>query len=479
MTVLLLVLLAEVNLHPLFSDGMVLQRDQPCPVWGTAAPGEDIVVALAGREKSTKAGADGRWSVKLDPLPAGGPHELKVNGTVVRDVMIGEVWLAAGATNMEMPLKAALIGKTQPDEGPVPMIRFFVVPNRRSDHPEKDVKGAWRTSRSETVSEVSAQAYFFAREIQQRLKVPVGVLQATVENSAIELWIGLHSIQASPSMSRSTLFRRLEVAHYELILARYRGSVQRAEEARAKGEPVPPVLAKPVPPPGTSGIYNAMIAPILPYALRGAIFDQGEADFYRTLEYPALFSGLVQAWRADWGQGDFPFGFVQLAVRGGGRREQPEDTAFARLREAQARALRLPGVGMAVTIDLGDPRNKEDVGLRLAIWAEARVYGNSSLVSSGPIFESKKIEGSKVRITFKNVGGGLKANGDALKGFTLSGEFRRFVPASAAIEGDSVIVWSEGVEWPAAVRYAWGDNPECTLFNKEGLPAAPFRTDDW
>jgi sialate O-acetylesterase len=478
MTVLLLLLLAEVKLHPVFSEGMVLQRDQPCPVWGTSAPGEDIVVALAGREKSAKAGADGRWSLKLDPLPAGGPHELKVNGTVVRDVMIGEVWLAAGGTNMEMPLKAAQIGRTQPDDGPVPMIRFFVVPSRRSEQPEKDVQATWRTSRSETVSEVSASAYFFAREIQQRLKVPVGILQATAGNTAIEQWIGLHSIQASPGMSRSTLFRRLEASHYELVLARYRGSVQRAEEARAKGEPAPPILPQPVPPPGTSGIYNAMIAPIMPYGMKGAIFDQGEADLFRTLEYPALFSGLVQSWRSDWGQGEFPFGFVQLAVRGD-RRDAPEDTATARIRESQARALRLPGVGMAVSIDLGDPRNKEDVGLRLALWAEARVYGKSGLVSSGPIFESMKSEGSKIRLRFKNVGSGLQAKDDVLRGFTISGEFRRFIPASAAIEGDTVVVWSEGTHWPAAVRYAWADNPDCTLFNKEGLPAAPFRTDDW
>ena len=476
MRVLLLLLLvplgtpAPVTLHGLFADGMVLQRDQPCPVWGTSAPGEQIVVSLAGRKQSVKSGADGRWSLKLDPMPAGGPHELKVNGTVIRDVMIGEVWLAAGGSDMEMPLKAAQIGRTQPDEGPVPMIRFFIVPSGRSEQPEKDVRGGWRTNRSETVSEVSAVAYFFARDMQRRLKIPVGIVQATVENSSIELWIGAHSIQSNPAMARATLFKRLEKTHYELVLQRYRGSLLRAEEARAKGEPVPPILTKPAPPEGTSGIYNAMIAPILPYALKGMVFQQGEVDLLKTLEYKALFPGLVQAWRVDWSQGELPFCFVQLGPRGA-RRDEPEDTTLARFRDVQTSALRLPAVGMVVTADLGDPRNKEDVGLRLALWAEAR--------GSSPIFDSMKIEDNKVRITFKHVASGLKANGDALRGFTISGEFRRFVPANATIEGNSVVVWSEGIRWPAAVRYAWADNPDCTLLSQEGYPAAPFRTDNW
>lgn len=381
----------DLKLHALFTDGMVLQRDQPCPVWGTAAPGEEVSVSIVGRTKSAKAGADGRWSVKLDPMAAGGPHELKVNGTTVRDVMVGEVWLAAGGSNMHLPLKSALIAKTEPDEGPIPMVRFFVVPRSGSPEPEKDVPVAWRTSRSETVADVSAVAYFFAREIQRRLKVPVGVLQATAENSVADMWIGKHSHQSTPGMRRATLIHRMQKENYDIAYGLYLGSLQKAAEARRKGEPAPPILPKPMPPDGTSAFYNGMIAPLLPFALKGTIFYQGEAETWKTIEYESVFPGLIQAWRADWGQGNFPFGFVQLA-NFGTRGEEPEETALPRFREAQARALRLPDTGMAVTVDIGDPRdlrprNKEDVGARLALWAEARVYGKSDLVFSGPTYE--------------------------------------------------------------------------------------------
>jgi sialate O-acetylesterase len=471
------------KLHGLFGDGMVLQRDLPCPVWGTAGPGESITVEIFGRSKTTQAGADGRWSLKLDPLPAGGPHELKVNDHTIRDVLVGDVWLAAGGSNMAMPVREALIASTQPDEGPVAMVRFFVVPRRDEEDAQKDVEGAWKNNRSDAVADVSALAYYFARDLQRRIQVPVGFIQAAAADSMADAWIGKHALQSTPGLRRATVIHGMQKANYEIAYGRYLGSLKRAEEAKAKGEPIPPVLPKPPKPDGTSALYNGMIAPLVPFALKGAIWSQGEAESWRAPQYASLFPGLIQSWRSDWGQGDFAFGFLQLPNLGA-RRNEPEESALPRFRDAQLAALRLSGTGAAATIDLGQGneivfRNKEAAGRRLALWAEGKVYGKSSLVTSGPTIDVMKIEGSRVRITFKNIGGGLKANGDKLVGFQMASDFRKFYWADATIEGNSVVVTCEDVKWPAAVRYAYADNPECNLYNQEGLPALPFRTDSW
>lgn len=487
--VLLLLLCAPASvrpplkLHGLFGDGMVLQREIACPVWGTAAPGETVTVEICGRTKTVQVGPDGRWSVRLDPLPAGGPHELRVNDHAIRDVLVGDVWLAAGGSNMAMPVKEALIATTQPDEGPVAMVRFFVVPRREEDEPRKDVEGAWRSSRSEAVADVSALAYYFARDLQRRIQVPVGFIQAASADSMADAWIGKHSLGSTPGLRRATFLHGMQKDNYDIAYGRYLGSLKKAEDAKAKGEPVPEVLPKPVKPEGTSALYNGMIAPLLPFALKGAIFSQGEAESWRATQYESLLGGLIRSWRADWAQGEFPFGFLQLA-NVGARKDEPEETALPRFRDAQAQVLKLPGTGMAVTVDLGQPRevtfrNKEAAGRRLARWAEGKVYGKSDLVTSGPTFDAMKIEGSRVRITFKNVGGGLKGNGDKVVGFQMASDFRKFYWANATIEGNSVVVTCEDVKWPAAVRYAYADNPECNLYNQEGLPALPFRTDSW
>jgi sialate O-acetylesterase len=474
---------APLKLHGLFGDGMVLQRDIACPVWGTASPGEEIMVRIAGQKKTTRAGDDGRWSLKLDPLAAGGPHELTVNDHTFRDVLVGEVWLASGGSNMDMPVKAAQIAKTEPDDSPIPMIRFFVAPRGSEEAPQKDVVGAWKTNRSDAVADVSAVAYYFAREIQHRLKVPVGFLQATVESSLAEKWISKSALQANPSLRFLTVPQSMNQNNFNIANAWYLESVRKAEEAKKRGDPVPEVRPRPAPPGQMSVHYNAMVAPLVPYAIRGAVFYQGEAEYWRTGQYRAALSALIQDWRSDWGQGDFPFGFVQLANLGP-RTAEPEETALPRFRDAQTQVLSVPNTGMVVTVDIGDarndqPRNKEEVGRRLALWADAKVYGKSDLVFSGPLYDSIKIETSKVRIKFKNIGGGLKAGGDKLVGFQMAGDFRKFFWANAAIEGDTVVVWCDDVKWPAAVRYAYADNPECNLYNSEGLPASPFRTDNW
>jgi sialate O-acetylesterase len=472
----------EVTLHGLFGDGMILQRDTPCPVWGSAAPGTEIRVAILGQTKSTKAGADGRWMLRLDPIPAGGPHELRVNDRTIRDVLVGEVWLAAGGASMEMPVKAALLAKTEPDDSPVAMIRFFVVPRRDSDQPTNDVEGSWKSNRSEGVGEVSATAYYFARELRHRLQVPVGFIQACAEAAPGEMWISKEALAAVPGLRLLTIPQKLRQENYEIVHALYLESLRKAKEAEERGEKPPPLVPKVTKPPEFSATYNGMIAPLIPFAIRGAVLDQGDIETYRGFSYRSELTAMIEGWRKAWGQGEFPFGYVQVP-NAGRRDEEIRDTAMPRFREAQALCLKVPNTGMVVTVDLSNGttplRNKEEVGRRLALWAEHKAYGRTDVVYSGPVFDSLKIEGNKARLTFKNVGSGLKIAGDRLTGFSLASDFRRFFWASATIEGNSVVVTCEDIRWPAALRYGWADNGDCNLCNQEGLPAAPFRTDNW
>jgi sialate O-acetylesterase len=474
---------ADLKLNGLFGDGMILQRDIACPVWGTAGPGDEVTVSIHGQTKAAKAGADGRWSVKLDPLPAGGPHELKVNDRTIRDVMVGEVWLAVGGSNMDLPVKAALIAKTEPDDSPVAMIRFFVVPKGKSEKPEPDVTGAWKSNRSDGVADASATAYFFARNLRRRLGVPVGFIQASVEFSNGEMWLSKEMLAGMPGLRFLTVPHAIDMANYEIAHALYLDSVRKAKEAEDKGEKAPPVRPKLGKPMAFSGHWNAMVAPLVPFGIRGAILDQGEAETYRGSSYRSELAAIVNGWRKAWGQGEFPFGYVQVTNQGR-REEEIAETALPQFREAQSQGLRVPNTGMAVTVDLSDgstilPRNKEEVGRRLALWAEHKAYGKTDVVFSGPTFESIKIEGHKARIHFKNVGGGLKVGGQKLTGFSMASDFRRFFWADATIEGNSVVVTCDDVKWPAAVRYGWADNADGNLFNEEGLPASPFRTDSW
>src|SRR5262245_39290315 len=269
---------AEVRVHGLFGDGMVLQRDRPCPVWGTAAPGETVSVSLLEQSKTATVGPDGRWSVTLDPMPAGGPHELRVNDRTIHDVLIGEVWLASGDGNMNMPLKSAQIGSTEPDDNPIPMIRFFVVPRRQPIEPERDVQGSWRSNRSDTVQDVSAVAYFFSRELQRRLKVPVGILQTTADDSFSFMWASDRAIRAEPALGRNSFYQRMTLENFKVTHDIWERKVRKAEEARKRGEAAPPVPPEPVNTYALSGLYNGMIAPLIPFALRGAILYHGESE---------------------------------------------------------------------------------------------------------------------------------------------------------------------------------------------------------
>ncbi len=486
---------ADVRLARIFSDHAVLQRGKPVPVWGTAEPGERVTVEFRGQKISTVARDNGEWSVTLKPMPAGGPFQMTVRGNstvVLNDVLVGEVWVASGQSNMEWPVALSNNAEQEIAEANNPQIRLFVVPKAVADRPLKDLSGgAWQPCTSETVRNFSAAAYFFARELQRALKVPVGVIEAAWGGTPAESWTSKPTLMAHPSL-RYLLenWRRAEV-DYPLALENYQRQLaeweRAAAQARAEGKPEP---KKPDPPqdPRTSpwkpsGLFNAMIAPIVPYAIQGAIWYQGESNAGRACEYRTLFPAMIQDWREAWAQGDFPFLFVQLANFMPARPE-PSESAWAELREAQLMTLSLPKTGMAVAIDIGDandihPRNKQDVGKRLALNALAIAYGKK-VVSSGPIYERMKREGNAIRLYFKHVDGGLTTpNGEPLKGFAIAGADRKFVWADARIEGNTVVVSSPQVPEPVAVRYAWADNPVCNLYNRAGLPASPFRTDDW
>ncbi|MBV8880005.1 MAG: hypothetical protein JO332_08585, partial [Planctomycetaceae bacterium] len=306
---------APLRLHGLFADGMILQRDRPCPVWGSAAPGDPVRVAIAGQVKTVNAGADGRWSVKLDPLSAGGPHEMTVSAAeaiTVRDVLVGEVWVAAGASNMELPLKSAKIAQTESDEAAIGQLRFFVAPKGSADEPVHEIAGSWKSGRSEAAADFSAVAYYFAREIQRSEKVPVGVLQASQDNTRCDQWMSKRALRNSRGGRGILALYNMQMTSYENMIAMHRGSVMKAEEARKRGETVPPDPPAPPKPDPICDQYHARIAPLIPYAIRGAIYYQGEVELWRANSYDSVLGGLIQGWREDWGQGDFPFGYVQL-----------------------------------------------------------------------------------------------------------------------------------------------------------------------
>lgn len=473
---------ADVKLPALFSDNMVLQRGLACPVWGSAEPGEQVTVSIGGQKKTAEADKEGKWTLKLEPLPAGGPLELTVAGKntiVVKNVLVGEVWLCSGQSNMEMQVRGALNPKEEMEAANQPKIRYFHVPAGGAAKPATDVKASWKVCDPETVGGFSAVAYFFGRDLQKTLDVPVGLIHASVSGKAAECFTSLKVLEGLDGYRKQPDYYKEVMAEHRDLIEKHK---ERAGKAKAEGKPVPQAPEEPKSPPGDpASHYHAMIRPLVPYGIRGAIWYQGEANRGLPRFYRQLFPALIQNWRDDWGQGDFPFLYVQLANFRGRDPYPSEKAIWAELREVQLQSLAVPKTGMAVTIDIGEggnihPRNKQDVGKRLALAAGAVAYGND-LVYSGPLYDALKVEGDKARVRFKHTGGGLLAKGDKLKGFVIAADDKKFVWAEAKIDGASVLVWSDQVVKPAHVRYAWADNPDCNLYNKEGLPATPFRTD--
>ncbi|MBI1930030.1 sialate O-acetylesterase [Candidatus Poribacteria bacterium] len=479
---------AEVKPAGIFTDNLVLQQGIEVPIWGTGEPGEKVTVALNAQTKVCTTQNDGRWMVKLDPLKAGGPFELMITGEntiTLKNVLVGEVWVCAGQSNMEWPVNDSANSTEEIANANYPQIRLFTVPRRAANTPQNDVNGEWQQCSPATIGNFSAVAYFFGRELQKSINVPIGLIHTSWGGTRAELWTSRRALESEPELKgiidgykqKLTAYAKAMVT-YQKVLEKHNRAVAKAKEKGKKPPPDPTPPKAPGKEPST--LYNGMIAPLLPYAIRGVIWYQGESNAGGASRYRSLFPAMIKNWREDWGQGAFPFLFVQLA-NFIDRKPEPSESLWAELREAQLMARSVPKTAMVVTIDIGDakdihPKNKQEVGRRLSLTAQAIAY-DKKIVYSGPIYKSMQLEGSKVRLSFDHIGSGLEAKGEKLTGFAIAGKNRKFVWADARIEGNTVVVWSDQVSKPVAVRYAWADNPECNLYNKEGLPASPFRTD--
>jgi len=485
---------AEVKLPSLLSDGMVLQQGTKVNVWGTADPGERVTVTLKDQRVSGIADSEGQWKVKLGPLNAGGPFTMTVAGKntiTVHDVLVGEVWVASGQSNMTMAVSRVINAGDEIAHADYPTLRLFTVEMAVAGKPQRDVKGYWVATRPETVSDFSAVGYFFGRELLKALNVPVGIIHSSVGGTPAESWMSHSTLESDPAFKSILDIESKLLSPYPIsardVEEQFTQWRQAADKAESEGGllPAPPSIPddlrrdrwRP------AGLFNGMIMPLTLYAIRGVIWYQGEGNADRPFQYRKLFPALIRDWRRVWGEGDFPFLYVQIANWGA---YQPEDWPMTR--EAQLMALALPKTGMAVTIDIGDgsdihPKDKQTVGYRLALAAQGIAYGRD-VIYSGPVYKSMDVEGGKIRLRFQYAYGGLVAaknvwGGPELIGFEIAGDDQKFAAADAKIEGDTVVVHRDGLAHPVAVRYAWAMNPFCNLYNRAGLPTSPFRTDDW
>jgi sialate O-acetylesterase len=483
---------AEVRLHNLFTDHMVLQQGTSVPVWGWADDGEKITVEFAGKKASTTA-KNGKWMVRLKNLQPGRPDTLKVFGsqngkttTIQRsDVVVGEVWIASGQSNMEWALRQSFNSTNDITNSANHNIRLFTVPKLKLNEPTNNVNGSWKVCGPDSVPGFSAVAYYFARDLQKELDVPVGVIHTSWGGSPAEVWI------REEVMAEDKEYKRDILDAYAPQLPKLTNAIvqweKRKEAAKTSGTNFTermPSLWKP------AELYNGMIANVIPYAIHGAIWYQGESNAGRAWQYRRLFADMIENWRNDWDR-DFTFLEVQLAPWDKNKQRSleqitktPGDSDWAELREAQLLTTKkLKKVGMAVITDVGDkddihPTKKEPVGARLALLARKITYGEK-IVADGPTYKRASFKNGKAVLSFDNLDGGLDAKGGELTGFAIAGDDKKFVWAKAVIEDDKIVVSSPEVSAPAAVRYGWSDFPVVNLFNKAGLPATPFRTDDW
>ncbi|MBN2508575.1 MAG: sialate O-acetylesterase [Verrucomicrobia bacterium] len=473
---------ADVTLHGLFTDNMVLQQGVAIPVWGWASPGEEVQVGFDGSLITVTCPASGQWRVTFKARKAGGPKSLIAQGNnfvILTNILIGEVWIASGQSNMQWPLQRAFEPEAAIANSAHPQIRLYTVPRLKADAPQTNVNAAWQLCGPETVPGFSAVAYYFARDLQRALKVPVGIIHSSWGGSPAEVWTSEPALAANPAYRRDILeaHRAVYVKYLEATVRWQKDKLDAQQNGVPFSRRAPSVPWKP------GELYNGMIAPLIPYSIRGAIWYQGESNASRAWQYCDLLSDMIRNWRRDWGLGDFTFLQVQLAPYTD-ILPQPSESHWAELREAQWRvAQTLPNVGLAVITDVGEekdihPRRKEPVGARLALAARRIAYGQD-VVASGPAFKKMRIKNYQVFLTFDHVGGGLVARDGELKGFAICGKDRKFVWAQARIQGRQVVVSSPQVSKPVAVRYGWASFPVVNLWNKEGLPAIPFRTDDF
>jgi len=495
--------LADIKLPAMISDNMVLQQKTAAPLWGWAEPGEKVTVKgnwswLWG--KSVYADKDGKWFVKLKTPSAGGPYTISFKGNnsiTLSNVLIGEVWMCSGQSNMGWPVVMSLNADQEIKDANYPNLRLLTVPTKTAATPQSDCVASWTSCSPKTVPHFSAVAYFFGRYLHKELNIPIGLIHTSWGGTPAESWTKDEVLRSSeelmPIIDRyAAALKNLPAAmqEYNKQLKAWEIAAKQAKSENKKPPLRPNLPLGPDHPHSPSVLYNAMISPLIPYAVKGAIWYQGESNAGRAYQYRTLFPAMISNWRDDWQQ-DFTFLFVQLASLSRHAPQEtvvpqkglPKEDAWAELREAQLMALNLKKTGMAVAIDIGStndihPKNKQDVGKRLALWALAKDYGKD-IVCSGPLYKSMKIENDKIHISFDHVADGLVAKGDTLDGFAIAAADKKFVWADAHIDGDNVVVSSKDVPNPVAVRYAWDIYPFCNLFNKAGLPASPFRTDDW
>jgi len=529
----------DVKLPSIFGDHMVLQQEAQVPVWGTAQAGERVTVTVGDHTASTTAGVDGKWRVDLAPFPNGmAPTTMTVigkNTVSFQDVLVGDVWVCSGQSNMELPMVCASNQKDEIPKANDAQLRLFKVAPKLSLKPVSDLGGSWERCTPDTIRYFSAAGYFFGKELRADLKRPIGLIGTYWGGSTAQAWTSLSGLQKDPPFTRyldmykSNFDNFAQFSdHYDEREAAWKIAYQKWKDggnqdlanawvkavakAREEHQPEPPVdfATTPQEPPLPGGdqkapanLYNGMISPLVPYAIKGVAWYQGEYNSDDPMEYYDLLPRLIADWREKWGQGDFPFLIVQLpALFVIGDQDFPRkitSDSWDIIREAQMQTLKLPNTDMIVTLDIGGelhPSDKVDVGHRLALAARHHVYGEN-IVSSGPMFQSVKKEQNQMIISFTQVDGGLAIGTspfpdpkgshvlqppEKLAGFTIAGTDKNWVEADARIKGDTVVVSSPQVKDPASVRYGWGTgiyDAECNLYNKAGLPAAPFRTDDW
>ena len=445
---------AALKLPALIGDNMVLQQGQAVPLWGWAKKGAEVRVSIAGQSLSTKADDQGRWKVTLAKLETGGPHELTIKAgnesRTLKNVLVGEVWVCSGQSNMEMGVGVSKDAKQEIAAGNFPKIRLFTVERHNEPAPLDDCKGncRWAECSPATLTSgfwggFSAAAYYFGRELHKQLNVPIGLIHTSWGGTPAEVWTSRKALEAEPTLKD------------------YHGS----------------------------GMYNGMIAPLIPYGIRGAVWYQGEANIDGAYHYRTLLPTMIRNWRTDWGQGDFPFYIVQIAPFHYNAWLKPSDRAdprklqrCAELWDAQLLTHKtLPNTGLVVTTDITElgeihPHNKQEVGRRLALWALAKTYGRD-LVCSGPLYKSMSVEGRKVRLDFDYAQGLKSADGKPLSFFTIAAADQKFVPAEARIDGQTIVVGAKEVDQPVAVRFGWREDATPNLVNGANLPASPFRTD--
>jgi sialate O-acetylesterase len=518
---LLLALILAAPLHAktrfagIFGEQMVLQQEQPVPVWGWAEPGEKVTVTFAGQQKAATADADGKWMVKLDKLRANAeasPLTAAAAETVtITNVVVGEVWLCGGQSNMGLALSDCFNATEEIAAANDPQFRFAAVGSGGSVVPAPDIAPAkWRVSTPETAASFAGTAYFFGRALRRELKVPVGLIEFDRGATGIEGWVPLEGYRLCKEPVLQEMYRQAaswnpkseigKKAHEETF-QKIEAWIPQAKAALAEKKPVPPEPLVPAPlgpMPGPTETFNGTIHPLVPFAIRGAVWYQGESNPGEKLIYELKLRAMIIGWRAVWGQGDFPVYVVQLANEGNIVTEPDEEINFryVPVRDAQRRAVALPNTGLVVAIDLGEdanghPRNKRDVGERAALWARAKLYGQK-VPYSGPLYRSCKRDGDRMIISFDYADSGLMvADKDGLnpvkevpegvmKQFSVQGADGKWHWAEAKIEGKTVVVRSDKVPAPAAVRYAYSLNPKGPkLYNRDGLPASPFSTEKW